>query len=175
MRADRRAFLTLLLALPALLTGCARNQATVAMAFPRASAASPWVLDGQVWTGPFADAATALGPEADQWRPLGPQRAWLAVYHHESEMQRKLTARAFSFETAAAARNAWEAMRPLRPRPFHAGDEGCWTEIGVMFVWGRLVFDIFGEQPSIQSEVAAATLTGYIQHNLQPGLPEVPQ
>jgi hypothetical protein len=165
----------LVLALPILLAGCAPSKGTVAMAFPQASAAAPWVLEGQVWSGSFTDAGAALGPDALEWRPFGPQRVWLAVYRHESEAQRKLTARAFSFETPAAARSAWEAMRPVRAKSFRAGDEGCWTEIGVMFVWGRLVFDIFGQQPSLPSEVAAASLTGYIQHNLRPGLADAPQ
>ena len=154
---------------------CAHQPLSVTSAFPEASVASPWILEGEVWSGPFADAVSALGPDADEWRPFAPQHVWLAVYRHETNDDRKLTLRAFSFETRQAAAEAYQRFRPRDAHAFRAGDEGCWTEIGVLFVWGRLVFDIFGGQASLQNELEAARLTVFIQKRMPPGLPDAPQ
>lgn len=158
----------------ALIAGCGRRTATIADAFPRAAMAAPWVLAREVWNGSFAEAEAALGPDADPWRMFGPQRVWLAVYRHEYEPHKKLTLRAFAFESRERAREAYTYFRPLGGSDFKAGDAGCWTEVGVLFVWGRLVFEIFGWEGSWPSQVQAAVLAAFVQKHMPPGLPDEP-
>ena len=155
--------------------GCALRGRTLVSAFPQASEAPPWVLDGRGWSGSFAQAAIGLGPDAEQWRPHRPVQVWLAVYRHQTAADRKLTVRAMAFDTRESARRAYEHFQPDDARAFRAGEEGCWTEIGVLFVWGRLVFDIFGSRASWRSEVQAAAMTGFIQSHMPRGLPDAPR
>ena len=155
--------------------GCAGKNATVASAFPQESAAAPWITDDAVWSGSLAQAAASRGPDAEEWRLFHPLQVWLAVYRHEDKPGRKLTVRAFAFESPRAAREAFEHFRPTDARQFNAGDGGCWTGIGVLFVWGRLVFDIFGSEASWQSDVQSARLTGYIEKHMPAGLPDAPR
>jgi hypothetical protein len=171
-RASRWAMLPIAMLLAG---GCARPTPTIASTFPTAHMATPWVLDGEVWSGSFFDAAPALGPDEADWRPFKPTRVWLAVYRHETETNRKLTLRAFAFATAGAAQQAYEQLRPPLAKDFKAGDEGCWTEIGVMFRWGRLIYDIFGAKASWHSEVQSASVASFVLNHMPPGLPDSPQ
>jgi hypothetical protein len=155
--------------------GCTRPNATVVDAFPEARRAAPWVLTEPVWSGSFADAESALGLDAAQWGLFNPQHVWLAVYQHEDAPSRKMTVRIFSFETAAQAAEAYARSRPHEAEVFDAGDEGCWTQIGVMFVWDRLVCEVFGQAATLESEVQAATLSGYLIKHMPPGLPDAPR
>ena len=164
-----------LLTVSSLSAGCAPKHVTVAATFPKASAAAPWILDGEVWSGPPSEAIAALGSDADDWRPLDPSRVWLAVYRHQSDAQRTLTLRAFAFATPNGARRAYERFKSPSAAEFNAGDEGCWTGIGVLFVWGRLVFDIFGSETSQHSEVQAAIMAGAIEKRMPEGLPDDPR
>ena len=156
-------------------SGCVRRAKTIAAVFPEGSQAAPWILQDAVWDGSFGRAARALGDDAKDWRRFRPTHVWLAVYHHEDDPKRRTTVRAFAFDSRVAARNAYEHFRPTDAKAFNAGDEGCWTEIGVLFVWGRLVFDIFGSRASWRSEVQAAAMTGFIQSHMPRGLPDAPR
>lgn len=164
-----------LLAATCLLAGCAPRNATVASAFPQAASAAPWVLSGAVWSGTFTQATPALGDDADDWHQFQPTQVWLAVYHHERDPGRTLTVRAFAFDSAQTARRAFQHFRPVDATEFRAGTEGCWTRIGVLFVRDRLVFDIFGSEPTWRNEIQAAMLAGYIQNAMPAGLPSAPQ
>ena len=93
----------------------------------------------------------------------------------DSRPDRQLTVRAFACESAQTARRAFQHFRPVDATEFRAGTEGCWTRIGVLFVWDRLVFDIFGSQAHWQSEVQSALLAGYIQSSMPDGLPSAPR
>ena len=155
--------------------GCARRNASVSSAFPRAALAAPWLLEGEVWSGSFEEAASALGDDADEWRALAPTLVWLAVYRHEHQADRKLTVRAFAFDTVETARQAFTRFRPLGATEFRAGDEGCWTGIGVMFRWGRLIFDIFAPEASWQNEMQAALLANFVQNLMPPARPLDPR
>lgn len=159
---------------PLLLIGCAPRRACVADAFPIASVAAPWNLDGDVWSGTFEEAVPGLGADAGLWRDPQPTRVWLAIYRHENDSSRRLVARAFQFETAAAAQTMYDRIRPQSANGFRAGDAGCWTSDGVLFVWGRLVFDVFAPQPGWQNELQAAMLAQHIQKRMPPGLPDSP-
>ena len=157
------------------LAGCAARHASVADAFPVSAVAAPWILEGEIWSGAFVAAAPALGSDADQWRDPQPTRVWLAAYCHESDRTSRLIARAFEFETAAEARTLFDRVRPVGTKNFSAGETGCWTGDGVLFVWGRLVFDIFASPASWQNELQAAMLAQFIQKQMPPGLPGAPQ
>jgi hypothetical protein len=157
------------------LAGCVARHASVADAFPVSAVAAPWILEGEIWSGTFAAAAPALGTDADQWRDPQPTHVWLAAYTHEGDRARRLIARAFEFETSAAARMMFDRVRPVGTKNFSAGESGCWTGDGVLFVWGRLVFDIFASQASWQNELQAAMLAQFIQKQMPPGLPDAPQ
>jgi hypothetical protein len=154
--------------------GCATTQ-TVADAFPPARVATPWILQGEVWTGTFDEAATALGGDAEGWRQYEPQRAWLAKYAHEDKPERTITVRAFAFATPASAERAYLRFAPVTAKPFAVADGGCWTEVGVLFHWKRLVFDIFGTRQSWDNEVQAAMLAGCITRRMPAGLPDQPR
>ncbi len=151
--------------------GCAAERRSVAEAFPVASVAAPWRLEGEVWSGAWDEAAPALGADADAWRPHGATRVWLAVYRHEDEPRRTVTVRGFAFASADAAREAYEALKPAEAKRYEAGDAGCWTEVGVLFRWGRLVFDVFGQDASWGSQVQASLLAAYITKRMPPGAP----
>jgi hypothetical protein len=156
------------------LAGCAARHSSLLEAFPVGSTAAPWNLDGHVWCGTFAEAMPALGDDADRWRDPQPTRVWLAIYHHETDSDRRLIARAFEFQTRAAAHTMYQRIRPAAADAFRAGDEGCWTADGVLFVWGRLVFDVFASPSGWQNELQAAMLAQYIQKQMPPGLPDAP-
>jgi len=154
--------------------GCATTR-TIADAFPPARVATPWVLQGEVWTGSFEEAAAALGGDAEGWRKYDPQRVWLAKYEYEDNPKHTMTIRAFSFATPEQAQRAYLRFAPVTAKPFKAADEGCWTEVGVLFRWKRLVFDIFGNTQTQGSEVQAAMLSGCITRRMAPGLPDQPR
>ncbi len=155
--------------------GCSSRAPTVAAAFPAAHVARPWVLDGAVWSGSFAEASESLADEAEAWRAFAPERVWLAVYHHDTAPARRLHVRVFAVPAPDVARQALQRFKPAKAEPFVAGDEGYWTEIGVMFAWGRLVVDVFGDEPTWRNEIHAATLAGYLQTHMPPGLPDDPR
>ncbi|MFH1748180.1 MAG: hypothetical protein ABIG44_14185 [Planctomycetota bacterium] len=157
------------------LPGCASRHMTVADTFPKAARAAPWELQGEVWSGTFSQAIIALGDDAKDWHRFNPSQVWLAVYRHQENPQRKMTIRTFAFDSPDNARQAYRHFRPADAREFLVGDSGCWTEIGVLYVWGRLVFDIFGSEAAWESEVQSAVLAGYIQGHMPAGLPDAPQ
>ena len=155
--------------------GCAGKQTSIADAFPPAASAAPWELDGAVWSGTTDEAAPALGDDADTWAAFEPTRVWLAVYAHQLRPGQHLTVRCFAFKSPQRARQAYDAFKPPMAKPFSCGDAGCWTEIGVLVHWQRLVFDVFGDNPSWNSEVESATLAGRIAHRMPPGAPDDPR
>jgi hypothetical protein len=155
--------------------GCAAAPRNLVDVFPPAAVAAPWHLDGSVWTGSIDQAAAGLGEDADAWRQSGATRVWLAVYRHEQDPQRRLTARAFAFESSEAARQACQRFCPPKPTEFHAGDGGCWTGIGVLFVCGRVVFEIFGQEASWQNEIHSAAVAGHIVSRMPPELAASPR
>ena len=140
--------------------GCAWRAKTITAVFPAGSQAAPWVLQDAVWDGSFARAARGLGE---------------AVYHHQDDPKRRTTVRAFAFDSRVAARNAYQHFRPTDAKAFNAGDEGCWTEIGVLFVWGRMVFDVFGNDASFSSQGQSAYVTALIEKEMPTTLPEAPR
>lgn len=155
--------------------GCTQSAAVVD-AFPPAGAAAPWVLKGAVWQGSFAEAAPALGDEAQTWAAHRPQQVWLAKYEHQRHPGYVLTARALAFAQPQDARDAFKALRTPEAKSFGGPWEaGCWTDIGVMFCWGRLVFDIFGERPLWSNELQSAMLANMIAKRMPAGAPEDPQ
>jgi hypothetical protein len=155
--------------------GCTQSSLVVD-AFPPAASASPWVLVEEVWQGSFKEAAPALGDDAATWATHDPQWVWLARYEHERHPGYVLTARALAFPLADDARAAFDAFRAPEAKDF-AGpwDAGCWTDIGVMFRWGRLVFDIFGERAAWSNELQSAMLANGIAKRMPPGAPEEPR
>lgn len=159
------------------LSGC-HDSRSMLDAFPPGTVASPWVLDGDVWSGSFASARDALGEEADAWGAFEPQRVWLATYRHDQDPRARLTIRAWAFASREAARRAYDHFEPLGPdrRAFDAGDRGCWTSDGVLFVWGRMVFDIFGSDPSrAASAEQAAYLSAHVERRVPVALLEAPR
>lgn len=163
------------LLLSLLCAGCAANRPAVRDSFLPGSMAAPWLLRDEVWTGSFDEAAPALGDDADTWRKFGPTHAWLAVYCHETRPQRCLKVRGLAFPTADEARQAFEEFRPLDAKPFQCGDIGCWTQVGVLFQWGRLVFDIFGGDASWGSQAESSMLAVFIARRMPAGAPDNPQ
>jgi hypothetical protein len=134
------------------------------------------VLQDAVWDGSFERAAAGLGEEAEQWRAFDPEHVWLAVYQHDTRPEHKLTVRAFAFSPAEQARRAFEHFRPPDADAFQVGDEGCWTEDGVLVLWGRMVFDIFGNDPSaFASPEQAVYLLAFIEKKMPAGLPDAPR
>lgn len=158
-----------------LCAGCAGTRVSVTEAFPPGSMATPWILRDAVWTGSFDEAAPALGDDADSWEKFGPTRVWLAVYGHEAMPERCLTVRCFAFESGKAARQAYDAQAPIGAKPFQAGDVGCWTDIGVMFQWGRLVCDVFGGSATFESQVQSTYLVALLMKRMPPGAPDDPR
>ncbi|MFQ5807617.1 MAG: hypothetical protein ACE5I3_14310, partial [Phycisphaerae bacterium] len=158
------------------LGGCGGKRATIADTFPKGSYASPWVLQDEVWSGSFDQAAGALGEEAEQWRAFEPERVWLAVYRHDTHAEEKLTVRAFAFWSNEQARRAFEHFRPPDADELKAGSAGCWTPDGVLVLWGRVVFDLFGHEPSaFASPEQAVYLLAFIEKKMPRGLPDAPQ
>ena len=155
--------------------GCATPARSVSEAFPPARVGTPWVLQDRVWSGAFDEATDALGRDAGEWGAFNPQRVWLARYCHEEKPALCLTARCFAFESSDQARRAFEAFRPPDAKPFQCGEEGCWTEIGVLYRWGRLVCDVFGQEASWGSEVHSSVLAGFIAKRMPPGAPDDPR
>jgi hypothetical protein len=163
------------LPLLAVVSGCVGPARSVTEAFPAGSLAAPWVLQSGVWSGSFEEAAAALGDDVAVWREYSPARAWLAVYCHEDALERCLKVRCFALASQEDARQAFEAVRPLGAQPFKYGDIGCWTEIGVLFQWGRLVIEVFGPDASWGSQVQSAMLATHIAKRMPPGLLENPR
>lgn len=175
----RTATLTALLTLLLAAAGCTQHTATLTDAFPPAGVASPWILSGEVWNGSFEEAAPALGDDAETWRAHNPAGVWIAKYCLERRDDLCLTIRGFSFETADDARQAYDAFRPPDARPFgedgESWDAGCWTEIGVLFQWGRLVFDVFGVGASLGDELQSAMLAAHLAKRMPAGIPDDPR
>jgi len=155
--------------------GCAAPGRSITEAFPPGSVAAPWVLQNDVWAGRLEAAAPALGDDAALWREHAPERVWLAVYSHEDAPERCLKVRCFVLPSREVARQAFEALRPAGAQPFKYGDVGCWTDIGVLFQWGRLVVEIFGRDASWASQVQSAMLATFIAKRMPPGLSDNPR
>lgn len=155
--------------------GCAGRDMTLVEAFPPAATADPWFLHEPVWTGPFEAAIEALGDDAQTWAGCNPTQVWLAVYCHRDLSERCLKVRAFAFADIADAHRAFEAFRPPDAKRYHVGDEGCWTEIGVLFRWGRVVFDVFGPEASWGSQVQSSYLAAVLVKRTPPTLVEDPR
>ena len=152
----------------AAVVGCSKSLRTIEAAFPRGLAADPWSLVDDVWTGPAQRAASAIGDDWARIEPYRPRRAWLAVYQHERAANRTMTVRAFQFDTPGTARRVFDEWRPDDAANFTIGDGGCFTKIGVMFVWGNTFFDVFANDPGWNAEMQAAYLTGFIEFKLPP-------
>jgi hypothetical protein len=134
------------------------------------------VLQDVVWDGSFERAAAALGDEAPAWGAFDPEHVWLAVYRHDTRAEHKLTVRAFAFSSPEQARRAFTRFRPTDADELEAGDAGCWTEDGVLVLWGRMVFDIFGSDPSaFASPEQAMYLLAFIEKKMPAGLPDAPR
>lgn len=164
-----------LLVLVAMSAGCAPRDVSVVQAFPPEQRATPWVLVGRVWSGPYVEARPQLGERATLWEPFGPQHVWLATYIHQRQAGRDITIRMVSFENASAATDALESIRPEDADEFRAGDGGFWITGGVAYRWGRLVVEVWGPDTSSAGEVAAARMVGYIQNNMPAGMPDDPK
>ncbi len=173
--ANRRSAALLFGAILLTFSGCAPRPALVVDAFPPASAAYPWVLDGVVWRGTFDQARGALGRDAALFdaRPEAP--VWIARYGNETEPERRLTVRAIGFDSADAAATALRRVRRALADPLDLGDEGAWTEGGVVFRRGRLLVDLFGESASWSAQLQAATVATYIDRKLTRAMAEAPQ
>lgn len=175
LRTQRTAAAAIAASLAVLLTSCASRQRTLVEAFPPGSVAAPWTLDGAVWSGTLAEAAPGLGPDADTWEVFHPTRVWLAKYRHEDKPDRLLTVRCFAVASADDAREAVARFRPAGAKPVSFGDEGYWTELGVLFRWGRLVIEVFGPEASWGSEVQSSLLAAYLTKRMPPGIPDDPR
>ncbi len=157
------------------LLGCGVTTRPVIDAFPTDDIAAPWILKGDVWSGSLVDAAPGLGRDANNLEQFGVTGVWLARYQHEERQHRRLTVRCFAFETRESATYAYEFLRPEDARPLEAGDEGCWTEYGILFRWGRLVLEIFGPTPSWDSQMQSAILSAAITRRMPNGAPNHPR
>lgn len=156
-------------------TGCTDRRALID-AFPTGAAASPWLLDGSVWSGDFESAASAIGDDAPGWRRLAPRRVWLAVYKHESRPTQRITIRVFDLGSRAQAQVAYDEFKPPLVPGFSAGDSACWTSDGLLLRWGRLVLDIFGgdaQRGAVPEQ--AVYLLAFLEKNMPPGVPENPR
>lgn len=156
--------------------GCQSAPRTLRDAFPRAGVAAPWRASSDPWCGSLAEAANALGSDADSWRSPPPRQVWLATYTFEQDLERRLIVRTFVYEHPEGAVLAFEKHRPPSSRQFKAGDDGCWTPDGVLFRWGRLVFDVFGVTGNhrvVPEQVIV--LVGRLEHQMPPDVPENPR
>jgi hypothetical protein len=158
-----------------ILAGCATAPRTVLDVFPPAAVANPWVLRDTVWVGAFAEAESALGDDASLWGTFAPARVWLAVYCHQDATRRCLTVRCFAFASAEDAQQAYRAFAPPSAPPLSAGDEGCWSEVGVLIRTGRIVWDVFGDEASWGRQVQSMYLANVILKRLPPGLEDDPR
>ena len=81
---DRRRFyltrVACAVAMTVLLVGCEGKRVTIADTFPKSAYASPWRLQGDVWSGSLEEATLGLGDEAQHWAVFEPERVWLAIY-----------------------------------------------------------------------------------------------
>jgi len=171
-----RACMTYVALATLVLAGCNARHVTIADTFPKGSYASPWVLQGEVWSGSLEQAADAIGDEAAQWATFGPERVWLAVYQHDTRVAHKLIVRAWAFASAAQARRAFEHFQPKDAKSLQAGNGGCWTDDGILVLWGRMVFDIFGSGPStLTSPGQAVYLLAFFEKQMPPNLPSAPR
>lgn len=173
-----RRILSLALALLAclFLNACAARQRTIADTFPQGMRSTPWILATPVWSGDAAGAVERLGTQAAIWQDLEPVQVWIAAYQHDQHAAARLSVCIFAFESEAAARSAFDSLYAPGSEPFKAGDAGCWTPDGVRFVWGRLVFDIFGNQPEgIARAEQAVYLVTFFEKAMPPGLPMEPR
>ena len=174
--AVRSKLATYLLPAIMLLTGCGATHLSIADTFPKNGRATPWILSGEVWSGPFEQAAAALGRDAEAWGAFAPRQVWLAVYQHETRPANRLTVRAWEFATVAQAREVYEFFHPAGAAILKAGNEACWTVDGILVRWGRMVFDIFGRGPStLASPEQAVYLLAFIEQSMPAELPENPR
>ncbi len=148
----------LVFAMAPVIAGCAGNSARVADAFPPASSAAPWVLQGAPWQGLFETARPSLGADAERWGRHAPGCVWLATYAHQDNPRRRLSARCFELPTDGAARAAFADACPQDARSLALGDEACWSATGVAFRRGRYVGEVFGDDISWSNEVESAVL-----------------
>lgn len=168
-------FACIALAIALAVAGCARRR-TVVELFPVGSQAAPWIQSGDIWSGSFDAAAPGLGNDAAALRPFAPRHVWLGIYKHDSYAARQLTARVFSFDSPARAAEALRVLAPGARERFDAGDEGVWTDDGVAFRQGRLLFDLFGsrtDQVAIPEQ--AVYLSAYFEKQLTHELAENPK
>jgi hypothetical protein len=157
------------------LAGCAAPRSVLDV-LPQGSLASPWNLDGEIWAGPFDMATPALGHEAEGWRKLDPQWAWLALYRHAERTRDTLAVRVFAMKTAQASAAALASRKPADSLAFKAGDEGCWLRDGVLFRMGRLVIEIFARSAGGEGEpMQAVFLSAFIENKLEPALADNPR
>ena len=160
----------------ACLAGCQQRRVTIAEAFPLGSFASPWELDGRVWSGTPAEAAEAVGADYAAWSACDPERIWLAVYRHDTRKNDTLTVRAWSFPSVEQASRAYDKFRPMEASKLAAGDAACWTKDGILVLWGRVVFDIFGRGPTGGSNPEQAVyLLACLEKKMPRDLPSNPQ
>lgn len=130
--------------------GCAQRRPAITEALPIASVATPWALEGALWTGDFDAARGALGDSADTWSLFQPQRVWLADYHHDTQRESRLTVRIFALASRSRAEEAYSLLSPFNRQELKAGDEACWLRDGVLIRWGKLVVEIFSADPQVQ-------------------------
>lgn len=151
-----------------LLSGGCTMTPRVDDAFPPGGAAYPWVRTGEVvWSGSAAEASRVVEIDAATW-PVLPQRVWLAVYRHADRPQRILTVRAFAFTDEEAARAGFAHLRPVGAEVYRGGVEGAWLAGGVLFREGRLVWDIFGQEPSWADQLQASYVAALVLQRLSP-------
>jgi len=155
--------------------GCAPHVRPLVEVFPSGRRAYPWVLAAPVWTGPMDTAADALGRDADEWRQLNARQVWLAVYQRDDKPGRRLTARVFAFDDPSGAQAAFQHFQPAGAKAFDAGAGGCWTEFGVLFHWGRLVFDVFGDEVGLDSQMQAVNLVAVLEQRMRPKMLDDPR
>jgi len=178
---NKRSMRLLLQIAPALLVltlaaGCQNKRTNIAGTFPIGGMADPWILEGTVWSGDPEQAAEGVGEDAEPWSAFEPQRVWLAVYRHDIRLRHTLVIRAWAFASQEQARQAYLHFQPNVPEPLKAGDEGCWTKDGVLVLWGRMVFDIFGRGPGrLASPEQAVYLWAFLEKRMPPDLPLNPE
>ncbi len=133
--------------------------------FPSGGMATPWRLAAPAWDGQLQAAIPAL-EDAPKWRALAPHTVGLARYVHEADAQRVLVARVFAFDQPEAARNAYRTTCRADAEPLEAGDEGCWTSVGVCVRRAKLLIEVFGQESSWESQVQSAFLLGLIERRM---------
>ncbi len=155
--------------------GCARRDVTIAQTLPQESYATPWILEGRVWSGTFDEALPALGEDGPAWRAFSPVRVWLAVYHHDTHPLDQIVVRVFAFDSARQARQAYDFVRPGEPTQIEVGDAGCWTDDGVLVLWGKAVVEVFSRGVSgIATPEQAMYVLALIEKRMPRELPANP-